>query len=291
MLHVMDYLTSASICPMALLCIFLLNDRWRVRPLFRWLLFAASGPLSIWLYSAFSALPSGVRVLFPWLAILLCCWSFSAIRDTRFLFVAVTGMLFAYLSTSVSGSLFLLFGIPSFFICILLYLAVLALGMRFFRPAFLEVYHVLKKGWLMFSIMPLGLALVFFSLLISPDYMARLEEFFVWGSLYLLAILTVVFYCASFYFFCKLGRWQEGALNSAVLNAQISAHAEQRARRDSVNEQERILRHDLRHYLLMLSSCLREGDASAAAQVLAALNHHIDSVESPTEREVATHDA
>lgn len=291
MLHAMDYLTTAAICPMAVLCIFLLNDSWRVRPMLRWLFFAACGPLSIWLYGAFPALPSGVRVLFPWLVILLCCWSFSTIRDTRFLFVAVTGMLFAYLSTSVSGSLFLLFGIPSFLMCILLYLAVLALGMRFFRPAFLDVYHALKKGWLMFSFMPLGLATVFFSLLISPDYMARFDEFFVRSSLYLLAILTVVFYCASFYFFRKLARWQEGALNSAVLNAQISAHAEQRARRDSVNEQERILRHDLRHYLLMLSSCLREGDAPAAARVLAALSDHIDSVESPTEREEAAHDA
>lgn len=291
MFHVVDCMTTASICPMALLCIFLLNDRWRVRPLFRWLLFALSGPLSIWLYSAFPAPPSSVRVLLPWLVLLLCCWGFSAIRDARFLFVSVTGMLFAYLNTSVSGSLYLIYGVPSFLICILLNLAVLALGIKFFRPAFLEVYHVLEKGWLIFSFMPLGLTVVFFSLLISPDYIARFDEFFVRGSLYLLAILTIVFYCASFYFFRKLARWQEGAVNSAVLGAQISAYTEQRQRRDDINERERILRHDLRHYLLMLSSCLREGDAPAAAQVLAALNSHIDSVETSTKREAATHDA
>lgn len=290
MLHMMDQWVSTAICPMAVLCIFLLNDRWRAPSLLRWLFFAACGPFSVGLYRALPFLPTALRVLCPWLVILLCCWGFSAIRDMRFLFAAATGMLFAYLSTSVSGSLSLLLALPSFPVVLLLDAVTLLLGMRFFRPSFLEVYHVLKKGWLIFSLMPLCLAAIFFSLLISPDYLARHNEFAVQSSLYLLAVLTIVFYCASFYFFRKLARWQVGALDSAVLGAQISAYAEQSARRDSVNERERILRHDLRHYLLILSTCLRDGDEQAAAQTLDALRSHIDSV-APSEREEAAHDA
>lgn len=55
-------------------------------------------------------------------------------------------------------------------------------------------------------------------------------------------------------------------MDSAVLTAQVTALARPRKANLATEEQRRILRHDLRHYLHILSSRLRAGDGPAALQ-------------------------
>ncbi len=59
--------------------------------------------------------------------------------------------------------------------------------------------------------------------------------------------------------------------SGAVLTAQVTALARPREADLAAEEQRRILRHDLRHYLHILSSCLRAGDGPAALQTMEAI--------------------
>ena len=282
--QLLDYLASAVICPIAVLHIFLLNDRWRVAPVWRWLLFLLCGPLSAWLAELLVTVPIPLRVTLIWIPELACLWGFSAVRDTRFLFTAATGVMFTYLSTVVCSMLSLPLGIHRLLLRMVFDGFLLIVGMRLFRSVFMEVYHALKKGWLVFSFMPIALAGVFFSLLMTPDYQARYAISYVRGFTYLLAILTLVFYCASFYFFRKLSLWQKGELDSAVLYAQITAQRARSADRLAEEERARILRHDLRHYLRILSASLREEDSATAQRTLESLDAHMSRSPTPARK-------
>lgn len=57
-------------------------------------------------------------------------------------------------------------------------------------------------------------------------------------------------------------------MDSAALTAQVTALARPREADLATEEQRHILRHDLRHYLHILSSCLRAGDGPASMQTM-----------------------
>ena len=60
-------------------------------------------------------------------------------------------------------------------------------------------------------------------------------------------------------------------MDAALLSAQLTALAERVEGQRRGAENARILRHDVRHYLPMLSRCLRAGDAAGARAVLDAM--------------------
>lgn len=269
----LDLMASALIGAMAVAYMYALNDRWRVSLQARVVLFLLAGPAALWfgLSPFMRALPVVVRVALYWLVLLPVCWSFSAVRDARFLFVAATSLLFTYLSTTVCSMACFYLPIHRTLLRLLLDGAFLAFHIGVFRPVFLEVYHTMKRGWLVFSLMPICLCSLFLFLLLTPNYDARRGLPHVQIFTYLLALLSLIFYWASFYFFQKLGHWQEKEVDSAVLTAQVTALARPREADLAAEEQRRILRHDLRHYLHILSSCLRAGDGPAALQTMEAI--------------------
>lgn len=274
----LDVLGSSIVCPAAVLYVYLLNDRWRVTPVWRWLFLAICGPLSLLLTNYCMAfLPMVLRIWGIWGLMLVFCFAFSAIRDGRIFFVITTGMLFSYVCTVTSSMLAIVIPVHRCLLRIALNALFLILGLRVFRPAFWETYRVLTKGWLAFTLMPASLLGIFFSLLAGTNYNERYDFPYVRTFTYALVLLSVVLYCASFFFFRRLGRWQRQELGSAILSSQISARDLQLRRKQQSDERGRILRHDLRHYLRILSSCLRDGDRHIALQALDALSRHIQS--------------
>ena len=271
MAGILDVCATATTCLSALLYLFLLNDQWRIKPLWRWLFWAASGPLSVWMSVSLPLIPAAARPLIACLFLLPCCWIFSSVRDGRFLFVVATALLFSYMCTVLSSMMGAVLNVHRLFFRLPLNAIFLLLGLRFFRAAFWDTYHVLKKGWLIFTLMPVSLLVLFLSMLSGPYYAERYGLVYVRAFTYLLALFTVVFYYVSFQFFRRLGRWQRVELGNAVLTAQIAASSLQSEGGKQAEEFGRILRHDLRHYLRILSSCLREGDSRAAQETVIAL--------------------
>lgn len=271
MTELLDCLGLGLVCPGAVAYLYLLNDQWRAPAWARRLFLLLCGPASVGLTWVLRALPAAAQAALIWAVVLSCCWAFSAVRDARFLFVAATGVLFTYLSTAVCGMAAAFLPVHYALLRPVLDGALLLAAARAFRPVFLGVFHRLRQGWLVLSLMPLSLGSIFLSLLLVPGFAMYYTLPYVQGFTYLLALLTLFFYGASFHFFQKLDEWQEGEVDGAVLSAQVSALAGP----DGDEERRRILRHDLRHYIRVLTACLRAGDAQAALRTLEALDQSV----------------
>ena len=278
-------LPSAAICPVAVGYFLLLNDSWTIRPWLQILLALLSSPLSLLVNAAAAPLLLLLRVLCIWAVILSLCWHFSEVRDSRFLFVLFTGLMFTYLSTCWSNSVAVYFHIPRILVRAPLDSVLFLLTARLFRPNFRKVYQIPGWSWLVYSVVPLVLFFIFFGLLMMPDYTQRYALPYVQVFIHLLTALTLSFYGGSLHYFHLMGRWQEVELDWAVLNAQVAALAASTEGRET-NERRRILRHDVHHYLLILPHCIQSGNTAAALETLSAL----DSALAQASRQEARHE-
>lgn len=271
MTALLNFLPSAVICPAAVGYFLLLNDSWKIRPPVQVLLALLSSPLSLLVNAAASSLPLLLRVMCIWAVILPLCWRFSDVRDSRFLFVVSTGMMFTYLSTCWSNSVAAYFCIPRILVRAVLDGVLLLLTARLFRPTFRKVYQIPGRSWLIYSVAPLFLFGIFFGLLMMPDYSQRYALPYVQIFIQLLTALTLAFYGGSLHYFHQLGRWQEVEVDWAVLNAQVAALTAASTGGRELDERRRILRHDVRHYLHILPHCIQSGNTAAALETLSAL--------------------
>lgn len=283
MTAILDLLPSALICPGAVVYYLLLNDRWRISRTTQLLLLFLSSPVSLTINAVAEPLPLPLRVSCIWLVILPLCWYFSEVRDSRFLFVVATGLMFTYLSTCWSNSVSVYLHVHRVLLRIALDSVLFLLTVRLFRPAFRKVYQIPGWDWPIYSVMPLALFVIFFGLLMMPDYAARYALPYVQVFIQLLSILTLFFYGGSLYFFRQLGRWQESEMDWAVLDAQIAVLAATSAGETRSEERRRILRHDVRHYLRILPRCLQMGDTAAALKTVEALRASLSQADAGQE--------
>lgn len=270
-----DILPAAAICPAAVGYFLLLNNGWSIRPSTRALLAVLSSPLSLLVSAAAAPLPLVLRVACVWAVILPLFWHFSEVQDSRFLFVAATGLMLTYLSTCWSNSVSVWLHVPRILPRVVLDSALFFLTARVFRPAFRTVYQIPGRSWLVYSAAPALLFVIFFGLLMLPDYSQRYALPYVQVFIQLLTALTLAFYGGSLHYFLLLGRWQEVEMDWAVLNAQVAALAASNPGREQ-DERRRVLRHDVRHYLRILPHCLQSGNTAAVLETLDALEANLD---------------
>ena len=266
MYQLFHYLSYLTVAPVALLYLFLLNDQWRV---------SAGGKAMLAILSACASLPLpnlllgepkfyALFFLAPCLVTLGPLYLASRVRDGRFFFLFFSGFLVAWLTNAVSGTLSYYSGVPLAAILPCMDALLLFLCWKFCRPVFLAVFQVSGKGWLQICILPLVLCAAYLMQADSLEY-ADLQRFpQVQVFRVCLLLITILLFAVLLSFFKKQSLWYENTVNASLLDAQLEDLSEDRKRQDAAAGQARILRHDLRHYLPILSRQLSGGDRAGA---------------------------
>lgn len=273
-MHVVaEYLAYALICPVALLYIFLLNDQWRITRCGKALLLAGGGLLPLCLPGLLPVHGTwlGLFLVIPWLVLLPILWWASRVRDARFLFVVLSAMLFTYLSNTVADKLAYDFHLSALLLRVVFDGVLLFFCLRFYRPVFRAVLRATHSGWPMLCLLPLAIWGAYLTLLSYPNYFQRSMlpqvQFFVIALL----LIALLLYAVTFSFFQKLRIWHEYEVDMALLDVQLEEFDRRLRHQQAATERSRILRHDLRHYLPLLSERLRAGELGEAREILEAM--------------------
>lgn len=219
-------------------------------------LFGAS-PLGTWLVGFLS--PAICTAAF---------WYCCQLKDGRFLFLMVTLPLYSLLCDALCN-IFFLRNTPGWVILrILAALVQVLLLYLFCRRRLWEMLEGNQINWTGVSLIPLALwACLMASYM--PVVLAEKKMPPVFTSMITVAVVLI---------YVTLYRFQQATLEEAesrkyqdLLHSEIH-YLEREARRTRAVEQNtRILRHDLRHYTNLLRSCLEKGDTASAQQVVGML--------------------
>lgn len=163
------------------------------------------------------------------------------------------------------------------FLLLLLLRIFLFLLLEFFVVYYLKKpYHLIlqfvKRGWGGFAFAS-GLFYLFFSLM--SGWPTRITERPLELPSFLLLLLIIpVVYITIFLLLYHQCRLDTRLQNEAILQSQLTGFCNQLRLLQESDEKNKILRHDLRHYMNQLSVCLQSGNISAARQYL----HHFEDL-------------
>ncbi len=136
---------------------------------------------------------------------------------------------------------------------------------RYFRPSYLVMLQIMRRGWGYFCLMPLSFYVLFYLEFMhkaNTDYSEPLLVVF-------LALLSVMAaYGVIFAFFRKMVKEMESRNERQLLKSQIQAMEQQAGMIRQSNEQVRIYRHDMRHFAAEVTTLLKAGDTAEALKVL-----------------------
>lgn len=157
-------------------------------------------------------------------------------------------------ATIVELSVRIIIGIPLIF---LIY--------RYFRPAYMAILHSLKRGWGLLCIMPLSFYTIFYILFMRGAVAASGQLLFIVA---LVLVIMAAAYGVIFIFFREYIQRASLQEEQQMLKTQVLALERQTGAIRRSEEQVRIYRHDMRHYIGDVAALLREGNIEEALRVL-----------------------
>lgn len=150
---------------------------------------------------------------------------------------------------------------------------------RFFRPVIRQLEQTGNTYWIHLCAVPLGvLAILVFSTLALDDYARGGVRFPLLLSVSLLALAFTVYGIIN-YFFRSIYLRQQQTHDNDVLRTQMAAvvrRADEITRQD---EAERVFRHDLRHHVNALSTCIDAGAYEEARALLQRTQQTLNGLE------------
>lgn len=136
---------------------------------------------------------------------------------------------------------------------------------RYFRPSYLVMLQIMRRGWGYFCLMPLSFYVLFYLEFMhkaNTDYSEPLLVVF------LVLLIVMAAYGVIFAFFRKMVKEMESRNERQLLKSQIQAMEQQAGMIRQSNEQVRIYRHDMRHFAAEVTTLLKAGDTAEALKVL-----------------------
>lgn len=262
-----EYAISGLTSAVAILYIFFMSDEWHIGRGARAAYAVAA--TALWVSLAYLLpLPPLLRLLIVWPVVLLPLVFFSRARDARFVFILLTGMVFSYLNVVLSALLSYYWGLHRLPVRLVLDLCGLLLC-RHIRPMFHHVFHAVREGWLICLLLPLSIAVSCFSFWDYWYFPARMADPSVQSYAFVLTLVTPLTYVVLFHFISEQQQRRDAALLHTLLKAQCDAMLWQAERHERLSLSGKILRHDLRHYLPLLTACIDEGREVDARALLA----------------------
>ena len=199
-------LSYVTLCPMALLYLFLLDDQWRVSRRWKGTLMLLSTLLPLALPPLLMPLhaPLILYGLIPWLPVVAAVLWASRVRDWRLLFTLLSASLLVYLTNSAADKLALHTVLPGFAIRVVMDGVLLFLCAKFYRPIFLSVFHTAGREWPALCLLPLTLWGVYLLMMNYPDYSTRAQHPQAQIFTLCLLLIALVLYIVIFSFFKRL---------------------------------------------------------------------------------------
>lgn len=199
-------------------------------------------------------------------------------RDTRFLFtfcLVDTVVLEVLFATNLLDTILDLGNYVVMFISRLLILPVLEfLIIKYVR----KPYHILqqqtKKGWGIFSAMAALFYAVMLLVTYYPDFILDRQEYF--PHLILILVLVPVMYATVFNVLWKQLALFRAADENRMLNMQIKMMNERFASSEETENRLKILRHDVKHQMLLLHDYLKSGRLDDAEDFIHSVLDEID---------------
>lgn len=199
-------------------------------------------------------------------------------RGTRFLFT------FCLVDTVVLELLFItnlldgLFGIKNYIVMFVSRLVLFPLAeffiVKYLRTPYQSLQRRMKKGWGVFSI----LAALFYIIIIWTTYypFIILERPEYISHLVLILVLVPVMYITVFKVLWTQLKLFDAAEENRALNMQVKMVNERLESSAEIEEQIKILRHDMRHKLLLISDYLKNNNLSSAEESIQSLIRESD---------------
>lgn len=151
---------------------------------------------------------------------------------------------------------------------------------RCLRRPYREVLRFVKKGWGGFAFAS-GLFYLFFALMANWPSVITSRPQELPAFLLFLFILPIV-YLTIFQLLYRQSKLDTLLQNESILLSQLTGAQNQLKLLNELEEKNRILRHDFRHYINQVTLCLRDGNTDLALQYLSHFEEHCrDSAQTP----------
>lgn len=152
---------------------------------------------------------------------------------------------------------------------------------QYLRPSYLKMYAVMKKGWGYLCLVPCSFFILNYINITpltpaSPNYPKTVLTCF------LALLIVIASYGVIFFLFAKIISDAEVREEQELLKSQIQAMERQADMLKEKEEELRISRHDLRHYIAELKTLLKSGNTEEALCVLGSYDERNKNLKVPS---------
>lgn len=147
---------------------------------------------------------------------------------------------------------------------------------KFLRKKFALLDYIPDKSWRALTLVPIGFTLLLFLIGTYPVHYVKSIEHTVY--IYAVTALMLIVYVIIFHSLVSQYNLQLSEYTNSILTAQSESFRKQLEAINSTEEQVRIIRHNIRYNLIVLSDMLSAGDTSGALEYLNSFGQKLDEV-------------
>lgn len=193
---------------------------------------------------------------------------------TQIGFSMIFAMTVLLINSAVHGSSY-----TYFLILTAVYCAVIYLEYRYLRKPFLDLTRSVHIGWGILSLIPICFCALILVIGNVPVYYTKdpLRVVYIYGLLLLVIVVYVVVYQS----ILRQYQLQLVSHEKELLMLQVSSMEKQTKNVLVSEERLKILRHDIRHFSIVMNSCLKDGSMEEARHLLSDLEDTLTRSETP----------
>lgn len=278
---VINALDSMISAPFGLVYMAILSDGWRfskktmrvLAPLFILCLFC----VDILVFGQIGVTIEG-RALISILNIIACGIFYIIVYkhlDGRLVFIFFSACLFIFISDTISDCVFYYTDIIHLCIKTIVFLIIGVLLHKVFRRPFIEVFIEIKREWLWFTIVPISLSFTFALIIMIRGPLYQHPE--LQPQAIFMCITVFCIYAAFYMFFKRLKDHYRMEGNYHLLQVQVSSLKNHADTLSAMDSQLKMYRHDIRHYINVINTCVEKQDWNSVTQVLESMSKSLNS--------------
>ncbi|MDE7302059.1 MAG: GHKL domain-containing protein [Oscillospiraceae bacterium] len=148
------------------------------------------------------------------------------------------------------------------------------LELKFLRKKFALLDYLPDKSWRALTFVPIGFTVLIFIIGTYPVHYTESIEHAIY--IYAVTVLMIIVYVIIFHSLISQYNLQLSEYTNSILTSQSESFQKQLEAINSTEEQVRIIRHNLRYNLIVLSDMLEAGDNSGALEYLSSFDQKLN---------------
>lgn len=146
--------------------------------------------------------------------------------------------------------------------------------LKFLRKKFAKLDYIPDKSWRTLTFVPIGFTALIFLIGTYPVHYQEAIEHAVY--IYALTVVMIIVYVIIFHSLVSQYNLQLSEYTNSILKSQSESFQKQIEAINSTEEQVRIIRHNIRYNLIVLSDMLTAGNTSGALEYLSSFGQKLD---------------